>query len=116
KTARNMPEPDWRRPPAQADLQPIVDRLVLAYMAGSRPVSKILVRVPGADRRFPGSVYKVVPRGYMPGQSVCGDDQRQPCTLDRLADASTLDNETLNDTAGWPFARAGDRLAASLSI
>jgi hypothetical protein len=111
---------DWTRPPDAQQLEPLVNSLFEQYVRGrdwdARPVSDILVRVPGPT--FSSTKYMAVPRNYDPGK-ICGEDK---CGL--LAQLVEPDPENLGegieqnltgDDANWRYVAPRERLARSIS-
>jgi hypothetical protein len=122
--ARLGGDPNWRRAPSLDDVEPIVNNLFYSYMDlpwESRPVSDILIRVPGGNDGFDGDHYMVLSRDYARNRSTCGADHKQRCTLaDQLRDPDEMlgfDNgfDVGHTPPEWRYHKPAERLADWIS-
>jgi hypothetical protein len=112
--------PDFSRPPSLDVLEPFVDQIYENYIAAAgtswsnRPISDILVRVPGTAG-FSDSSYMVVPRDYkLSGTFACGASGTDECRLaNQLRPPSYLLGKGYGDPpdARWQYALPTERLA-----
>src|SRR5207244_13170399 len=116
----------WRRAQSLDVREPVVNSRLWAYenrpSGDHRPVSDILVRVPGGDTGFGGDRYKVLARDYDRDKRTCGPDHTQRCTLaDQLLDPDTLVglgngyDDPDQTPPEWRYYAPGDRLADWIS-
>jgi hypothetical protein len=112
--------PDFTKPPSVDTLEPFVNSIYRNYIAAAgpswadRPISDILVRVPGTAG-FTDSSYMVVPRDYNPtGAFACGSSGTEGCTLqNQLQPLSYLATRGYGDNpeAKWMYAFPAERVA-----
>ncbi|HKC12366.1 MAG TPA: alkaline phosphatase family protein [Vicinamibacteria bacterium] len=111
--------PDFTRPPSLDVLEPFVDQIYQSYITfatswSNRPISDILVRVPGTAG-FSDSSYMVVPRDYkLSGTFACGASGTDECRLaNQLQPPGYLVGKGYGDPpeARWQYALPTERLA-----
>jgi len=112
--------PDFTQPPSVDVLEPFVDQIYKNYIAAAgtswsnRPISDILVRVPGTAG-FSDSSYMVVPRDYkLSGIFACGASGMDECRLgNQLQPPSYLLGKGYGDPPDtrWQYALPTERLA-----